>query len=63
MDSFPYEQQEMTNLPTLVNGYILASADRPAVLSEKREPGCVKGWLTSQNFSPASTHQHYASVQ
>ena len=41
MDIFQYEQQEMTNLPTLVNGYILASADRPAVLSEKRESQVV----------------------
>ena len=41
MDSSQYEKEEMSNLPTLVNGYILASADRPAVLSEKRESQVV----------------------
>ncbi len=33
----------MTNLPTLVNGYILASADCPAVLSEKEKARLCEG--------------------
>ena len=32
MDSFQYEQQEMTNLPTLVNGYIHGVGRSPSSL-------------------------------
>ncbi len=43
MDSSRYEKIRMTNLPTLVNGYILASADRQQSYLKKERARLCEG--------------------